>query len=925
MKEIRNYVKQSKMKMIMATALLSVMMLCSRASSHVDTGGNATTKDHSKQVIGYITNWDAWKTTTAGVPAQGALNHLNIDYNKYTILNYSFFGVAKDGSLHSGDHRNKNIWKDTEEQAPADLLFTDIYSSWDLHILYGELDPINYISAAAKQRCEDQGFTVQLNGTTWTNDTWGLSGSLPVPIHKEGGAKGLLELAHDKGVKVMASIGGWSMCKHFREMAGDTVKRQRFIDDCKKLINMGFDGIDLDWEYPGPFSGMNFTGTQADYANFLTLVQDIRTAIGSDKLITGAFSASTQKIEGFDWQALNQYMNYFNFMTYDFNGGWADKAGHNANQYDYTDSAESGINWEVLYTFLTNKSVPLSKVCFGVPFYGRGVECSGSAALNAPTVKRSEFVQPDGPITTAADFTNWPRDIYDGTPNWFFIKQKALGTNSAWTHHWDDEAKVPYLTNGKWFLSYDDETSLEHKAQYVVDNEIGGVIVWTVFGDLEISGTKTSYGAKLAQWSDVKSPLINTINDVFADGGDPSDTEAPSKPTALKQDGVGTNSISFSWNASTDNVGVAGYKLYLDDVYMRTQTVLNADITQLAENTSYSVSVSAVDAAGNESARSDALVIKTNGGGTQDTEAPSKPNGLKQDSVGKNEISFSWNASTDNVGVTGYKLYLDDVYNRTQTALNADITQLTENTSYSVSISAVDAAGNESARSDALVIKTDSGGTPDTEAPSKPTALKQDSVGNTVISFSWNASTDNVGVTGYKLYLDDVYTRTQTALNADITQLTKNTSYSVTVSAVDAAGNESARSDARVIKTLNGDTSDTEAPSKPAGLKQEGAGKNFITFSWNASTDNVGVTGYKLYLDDVYQRTQTELKADVTQLTADKSYSVRVSAVDAAGNESERSDAIVIRTDSADSPDPDNPDDPDTPDDGSGCFISSMN
>ncbi|MGY3795536.1 Ig-like domain-containing protein [Aquimarina sp. 433] len=554
--------------------LLMFCMLTGTNWGQVNTGGTATTANHSKQVIGYITNWDAWKAASAGVPSAGALTQLNIDYSKYTILNYSFFGVAVDGSLHSGDLRNKNIYQPGVVQEPADLLYGDPYSSWDFHILFGEIENVNYISPAVKERAEAMGYVVEVGGSTWSHPEWGLSGILPLPLPKEGsGAKGLLELAHDNGVKVMASLGGWSMCKHFPEMAADPVKRARFIEDCKKLINMGFDGIDLDWEYPGPFPGMNFTGTNADYANFENLVEEIRAAIGPDKLITAAMAADYKKLEGFNWSRLSNTMDYFNMMTYDFNGGWSNIAGHNAPVYPYDGAEAPDFNWQTLLTKMKGMGVPVNKINFGAPFYGRGVITDGAADLNAPTVKRNVTIQPDGPVSTAADYTNWPQDVYDGTPNYFFIKQKT-GAGSGWTKKWDNQAKVPYMVKGNFFLSYDDEESITEKAKFINANNLAGTIIWTVFGDLEFSGAPQSFGTKLKRWSNVKSPLVNTLNEVFASGG--IGNKPPVVSVTSPTDGAtfeAGDAVQISANASDPDGSIAKVQFY------RGTTLLGEDTT----------------------------------------------------------------------------------------------------------------------------------------------------------------------------------------------------------------------------------------------------------------------------------------------------------------------------------------------------------
>ena len=456
-----------------------------------------------KQIVGYLSQWDTWKGTNHGFPAKGTCNQLNVDYSKYTILNFSFFGVAKDGSLHSGDYRNKNIYMPDEVQEPAEILHGDVYSSWDYWLLYGELD----LLWEANEKATEAGFVV--DGTSWYNVNTGLTGQMPIPMHKEGGAEGLIQLCKKNDVKLVATIGGWSMCKHIPEMAADPAKKERFLEDCRTLINMGFDGIDIDWEFPGPFPGMNYTGTEADFANFTALMRDLRETIGSDKLLTAAFHCSPERLDGYDWVELNRYMDYFNMMTYDMHGGWSQNTNHNSPLYG------ADLSWDTTFQYLTiEKNIPAYKINMGLGFYGRGLVTNGTASLGAPTVKKLVTFGTDGPALTASDFVNW--GAFEGTPNYGYI----MKNNEGWTYNWDDTAKVPYLTKDNYFLSFDNKVSIQHKADYVVDNNAGGVIVWHVFGDWDAGEVETTYGKKLPYCTTVRTPLLDILHYTFMSEGD---------------------------------------------------------------------------------------------------------------------------------------------------------------------------------------------------------------------------------------------------------------------------------------------------------------------------------------------------------------------------------------------------------------------
>ncbi|MEV4102418.1 glycosyl hydrolase family 18 protein [Nonomuraea sp. NPDC049649] len=194
------------------------------------------------------------------------------------------------------------------------------------------------------------------------------------------------------------------------------------------------------------------------------------------------------------------------------------------------------------------------------------------------------------------------------------------------------------------------------------------------------------------------------------DGGGGGDTQAPSVPGNLRSTGVTSSSVSLAWNASTDNVGVTGYEVYRGSTLVTTVTGTSHTDTGLSANTSYTYTVRARDAAGNRSAASAAVTARTSTGGGSDTQAPTVPGNLRSTGVTSTSVSLAWNASTDNVGVTGYEVYRGSTLVTTVTGTSHTDTGLSPNTSYTYTVRARDAAGNRSAASAAVTARTSTGG-----------------------------------------------------------------------------------------------------------------------------------------------------------------------------------------------------------------------
>ena len=421
----------------------------------------------------------------------------------------------------------------------------------------------------------------------------------------------------------------------------------------------------------------------------------------------------------------------------------------------------------------------------------------------------------------------------------------------------------------------------------------------TSFNDTGLNAS-TSYSYRVRA-VDAASNFGPYSNSTSATTHAPPDTTPPSAPGTLTSSAVSSTQIDLFWGAATDNVGVAEYRVErctgagcVSFQQFATPTAATFSDTGVTASTPYSYRVRAVDTAGNPGAYSNTSSVTTQA--APDTTPPSAPGTLTSSVVSSTQINLSWNAATDDVGVAGYRVErcagagcASFAQIATPPGTSFSDTGLTAATPYSYRVRAVDAANNLGAYSN-----TSGATTPDTSPPGAPGTLTSSAASSSRVDLSWVAATDDVGVTGYRLErcvgascADFVQIATPTVTSFSDTGLKASTSYSYRVRAVDAAGNPGAFSN-----TTRATTPDTLSPSAPGTLTSSAASTTQIDLSWDAAMDDVGVTGYRVERctgagcgDFAQIAAPAGTSVSDSGLTASTTYTYRVRAVDAAGNQ----------------------------------------
>jgi chitodextrinase len=276
----------------------------------------------------------------------------------------------------------------------------------------------------------------------------------------------------------------------------------------------------------------------------------------------------------------------------------------------------------------------------------------------------------------------------------------------------------------------------------------------------------------------------------------PPDTQAPSVPSGLTAPNVGTTTVTLTWSASSDNVGVTGYDILRGGSVIGSSTSTSASFSNLTPGTTYAFSVRARDAAGNVSQSSGALSVTTTP--ATDVTPPSAPANLAWASD-SGTVTITWTASTDDFGVTAYELFYGSFSLGAFSDTVLSLIGFKAGTPYSFTVKAHDAAGNVSVASNQITVLL---ATPnDTTPPSAPSNLTTTNISSSSVSLRWTASTDDVGVVVYQVLLNGNPASTVTSTSATVSGLSAGTSYSITAKALDAAGNISAASAALTVTT----------------------------------------------------------------------------------------------------------------------------
>ncbi|WP_406048107.1 glycoside hydrolase family 18 protein [Kribbella sp. NBC_00889] len=286
-------------------------------------------------------------------------------------------------------------------------------------------------------------------------------------------------------LRISISLGGWTGSKYFSDAALTPASRAAHVKSCVDMWLKGnlpglpagaakgvFDGIDLDWEWPGSEGNPGNVIRPEDKRNFTALVHEYRTQL--DQLswpfkgrynLTAFLPANPTMIDnGFEVRKLFKDLTFGTTQGYDYHGPWEQLT----NQQSAIDGPKGDpttpeFSSQVTIDAYLARGAPRSQLVMGVPFYSHG--------WTGVTDQNHGLFQPS---TGAAPGTFEP-----GTDDYHYLKAQL----SNYTVYRDNEAGFAWIFDGTTFWTWDDPVEMKRKAQYISKRDLGGAMIWSLDGD----------------------------------------------------------------------------------------------------------------------------------------------------------------------------------------------------------------------------------------------------------------------------------------------------------------------------------------------------------------------------------------------------------------------------------------------------------
>jgi len=342
--------------------------------------------------------------------------------------------------------------------------------------------------------------------------------------HYDGMRRTIALKERNPNLKVLFSVGGWTAGGWiFSQMAETKENRQKFVKSAVHFLKyFGFDGLDVDWEYPGLDMLPVVPTNPEDKQHYTLLMRELKQAFSVEGfLLTFAAAPDPYKANNaYELEEVAKIVDWANLMFYDYSGPWDNFTGIDAPLYGrwgegYAGHPKYGFNIYETLSFYLSRGFPAEKISMGIHTESKGWVLANAtdeaSGIYCPAYEGSPnmtYSRQEGWLNYYEILQFWHNETVED-PRW---EDLEVGRDK-WTIYDHQNGKVdgcylsPYMYQGRYWISYDDEESVDVKARFANHYNLKGAFIWEVDTDNFFGG----YGKE-------KFNILAAVNRALVDG-----------------------------------------------------------------------------------------------------------------------------------------------------------------------------------------------------------------------------------------------------------------------------------------------------------------------------------------------------------------------------------------------------------------------